>query len=487
MQVREIVRRFLQQHVDAQNTLILGVSGGLDSMAMLHVMQALSGERPPLFRSLLVVHVHHGLRELADHDAAFVRSYCQAHGIACKEVRVTIDAQSKMGIEAAARTARYAALTEVARAYPHPVIALAHHQGDQVETVLLRWLRGAGLHGLSGMRAVSQRAGVCLIRPLLALSKEALAAYAREHGVPHVEDETNADDRFTRNFLRRHVVPQLARLQPEIGAVTARLTETLQDDDDYLRAQAQKLRELVVDEPATGLFRIRRKALIAAHVSLQRRLIQILLNCFALTGWSSRHIEAVRHLAETDGGESSVQLPHGVEAWRSYENLYIGHAKPRMRQDETPMVVWNPAQMHRLTVDGTTVRWRFFAVRMRRRDVLRHHFTGLWRIYVPVGVQLEIRLGVSTAVRVRPLGLNGSKKLQDIYTDKKIPRTFRSQWPIVSVDGRVVWLPGLVRTEAETVEGTDDGDVFVIVAHMNRAARDEIGTFSRETRRMISE
>ncbi|GMA64018.1 tRNA lysidine(34) synthetase TilS [Alicyclobacillus fastidiosus] len=255
MQVADTVRRFFEQYTVSQNTLIVGVSGGLDSMTMLHVLHALSAQRPPLFRSLLALHVHHGLRQTADRDAALVNQYCRALGIAHKSVRVQVDMNSGEGLEAAARTARYEAFLAEAQRHINPVVILAHHQDDQVETVLMRWLRGAGLHGLSGMRAITTREGIPILRPLLALSKVGLAEYAAANQVPYVEDETNQDDRFSRNYLRHHVVPRLRHLQPEIGALTARLTGALQDDDDYLTAAAQALKERAVVTRGMGCFR----------------------------------------------------------------------------------------------------------------------------------------------------------------------------------------------------------------------------------------
>lgn len=486
MHVADTVRRFIEQYTSSQNTLIVGVSGGLDSMTLLHVVHALSAQRPPLFRSLFALHVHHGLRQAADRDEALVERYCRALGIAHQSVRVQVDANSGEGLEAAARTARYEALLAEARRHPNPVVLLAHHQDDQVETVLLRWLRGAGLHGLAGMRAVTTREEIPLLRPLLALSKAELAEYAAVNQVPHVEDESNQDDRFSRNYLRHHVVPRLRHLQPEIGALTARLTGLLQDDDDYLTAAAQALKEQAVAARGDGLFQVHCETFNAAHVSLQRRLIHILLNCFASAGWTQRHLEAVRQLAGASETGSSLQLPRGIHVWRSYESLYIGYSSRCSAVAEPSTIHWNPAENHRLTLDVPLARWRFFAVFTRPWDDLPASRKGLWRLCLPAGTALEVSVGLPTAVRVRPLGLNGSKKLQDIYTDKKVPRSFRSQWPIVTVNGEVVWLPGLVRTEVQTVQAADR-DMLVVVAHMNPDARQQIGTLSRGTRRMISE
>jgi len=179
----------------------VGLSGGVDSVVLLHRLRALA---PRLGFRLSAVHVHHGLSPHADSWATFCRKLCKEWGVPLAVTKVRVR-RSGVGPEAAARAARRAAFARVGA----DAIALAHHLDDQAETVLLNLLRGAGLRGASAMPAVGRLDGKVLLRPLLEVRRREVLAYARAHRLAWVEDESNRDDALTRNFLRLHVGPLL--------------------------------------------------------------------------------------------------------------------------------------------------------------------------------------------------------------------------------------------------------------------------------------
>ena len=204
--------------------IAIACSGGLDSMALLRLAHAWCSEQGI---SSVALHVHHGLSPNADDWLAHVETASAALGIACEHRRVTVPKDGS-GIEAAARKLRYAALGEMARAHGAGLLLTAHHLDDQAETVLLQLLRGSGPAGLSGMDAANHApdllgdASLVMARPLLTQSRAALEAYAREHALSWVEDESNQDPRYTRNALRHQVMPALANNFPGFQARIAR-------------------------------------------------------------------------------------------------------------------------------------------------------------------------------------------------------------------------------------------------------------------------
>ena len=185
----------------------LGLSGGLDSVVLLHVLHALA---PRFGYRLRAVHVHHGLSANADAWARHCRRLCRALGVPLSVRRVRIASRKGRGIEAAAREARQGVFTRVQA----DIIVLAHHLDDQAETVLLQLLRGAGLRGASAMPAVGQLGAKRLLRPLLEVPREAIARHARAQGFEWVDDESNAQDAITRNYLRHRVAPLIAARFP---------------------------------------------------------------------------------------------------------------------------------------------------------------------------------------------------------------------------------------------------------------------------------
>lgn len=220
------VRAFLKARLSPGARLCLGYSGGLDSSVLLHLLADL---RHDMDFSLSAVHVHHGLSVNADAWAEGCRRACDRLGVALAVSRVAV-VVGEFGLEAAARAARY-------RAYAGQnadFIVLAHHRDDQAETMLFRLLRGAGVHGLAAMADEREAAAGTILRPLLAVAREALRAYAVEHRIDHVDDDSNADVALTRNWLRHEVLPLLEQRFPAARPVLARTSAQLAESAGLL-------------------------------------------------------------------------------------------------------------------------------------------------------------------------------------------------------------------------------------------------------------
>lgn len=200
----------------APRPVLAGFSGGLDSTVLLHLLAA----NASLHDGLRAIHVHHGMHPEADHWADHCRSACAALGVGLQVVRVDVARDRGDGPEAAARAARHDACAAHLR--EGEVLALAHHRDDQAETFLLRALRASGPDGLAAMRAFRRYAGGWLWRPLLDTPRAALLAYAQANGLQWIEDSSNADPRFDRNFLRTAVLPMLQERWPHAAAAFAR-------------------------------------------------------------------------------------------------------------------------------------------------------------------------------------------------------------------------------------------------------------------------
>jgi tRNA(Ile)-lysidine synthase len=274
--------------------LVLGLSGGVDSVVLLHVLVAL---RNTLSFELSALHVHHGLSTHADAWAEFCASLCQDLGVPFRAVRVQVCRNSGLGLEAAARQARY-------RAYAHADgdwIVLAHHRGDQAETLLLNLLRGAGVQGAAAMpeaRSLGAICGearkTCLLRPLLAVSRADIEAYARQRGLSWVEDESNEDTAYGRNFLRADVLPRLGRRFPQAIAVLGRAAEHFAEAAELLSDLAKI--DLIGVRPGEGLSIARLSGLSAAR---GRNLLRHWLLHNDVTMPDTRHLsEIYRQLLE---------------------------------------------------------------------------------------------------------------------------------------------------------------------------------------------
>ncbi len=208
----------LSSVVPQGSSLLLGLSGGVDSVVLLHLLSKLS---PKFSWRLSALHVHHGISPLADSWAAFCTELCAHYSIPLQVEHVDLKPLRSLGTEAAARQLRHAALARQSVGF----IALAHHRDDQVETLLLQLLRGAGVRGASAMPLLLPRLHApVLLRPLLNVERSELEAYAREHELQWVEDDSNKDVRYPRNFLRHQLLPVLAQRFPAYRTTLARST-----------------------------------------------------------------------------------------------------------------------------------------------------------------------------------------------------------------------------------------------------------------------
>ena len=207
----------LQRHVHAGDRLLVGLSGGIDSVVLLHALAAANAT------SLSALHVHHGLSRNADDWASFCEQTARQFGVPIKVVHVDVERGTSDGLEAAARRARHAVFAQVATDW----VVLAHHRDDQAETLLFNLLRGTGLAGVAAMRERNGR----LLRPLLSVGRAEIENYARQHGLAWIEDESNLDTRHSRNFLRHRVLTPLTQrfpaAQANLAAAAARFAEAL--------------------------------------------------------------------------------------------------------------------------------------------------------------------------------------------------------------------------------------------------------------------
>ncbi len=300
--------------------VLLGLSGGLDSTVLLHL---LAGEASMRARGLRAVHVHHGLHTDADDWAAHCAGACAALGVPLIVHRVEVRAQGD-GPEAAARRARREAFA--GELCPNEALALAHHRDDQAETFLLRALRASGPDGLAAMRAWSAFASGWLWRPLLAVPRAELLAYARRNGLSWIEDPSNGDDAFDRNFLRHRVLPLLRERWPHVDAAFARSAALQADAARLLDAgDAAALAEATQDDASTLPVASLRTLDGARRARVLRRWIAAL----DLPPLPANGVDMIEHSllhARTDGDATFAWAGTQILRWRDTLHAEVQHA-----------------------------------------------------------------------------------------------------------------------------------------------------------------
>jgi tRNA(Ile)-lysidine synthase len=412
--------------------VLVAVSGGPDSVALLLAL----GELGRGAWRIGVAHVNHHLRgRESDRDQRLVERLARRLGYAMHVAHAK--PRGEANLEERARQARYRALLAIARRRGYRRIATAHTLDDQAETVLHHVVRGTGGTGLGGVQP--QRAdGV--IRPLLGVSRAQVMEFLGHRNVRHRVDRSNRDPRFTRNRLRARVLPLLEReLNPRVKEALGRLAELSREDEDLLESVARRAGRRV----GRG-GRLSCAGLAGIHPALQRRVVREWLTRVrdAANRVELGHVERVRALARAGREGQGLSLPGG-SVLRRGGNLEWSPRRAR------------PAGYRRELMAGREVLvagWR-----VRARSLPRTVSPGPWRAIFDAGKLEGSRLRVRSPKpgdRIRPLGLGGSRKLQDVFVDAKVPRHERATWPILETGGVIAWVPGLVRGEVALVERT---------------------------------
>jgi tRNA(Ile)-lysidine synthase len=313
--------------VNTQARLVIGVSGGADSMALVDGLLRLQRRKgwPGLIH---VAHVNHMLRgAAAEADLQFVQTWAEQHELAFSSLRVDVaqlaHAQGR-NWEATARTVRYDFFAQVANQYTAQFVCTAHTFDDQVETLLLRLLRGTGAAGLRGIHETLElREDVFLLRPMLMVTRTEVLAHCAQYGIEFRTDETNALEDFTRNHVRHTLLPLLHSFNPRFGETLVRTAAALSEDDDYLQHQALELLRQIRKGP-----RLRHALLRATHPALAKRVLRTWLQheCNTTGRADAVHLEALLALAVRGQGGSVIELPHGWRVKREGAWLYLWRA-----------------------------------------------------------------------------------------------------------------------------------------------------------------
>ena len=417
--------------------VVAAVSGGGDSVALLHLLAELAG------RSLLtlagVAHVNHRLRRPAsDEDERFCRDLARRFGVPClvESVAVADVARSRrVSVERAGHHVRHDFFARAAAELGAGRVALGHTIDDQAETVLLRLIRGAGAAGLSGMRP---RAGL-VVRPLLGVGRAELRRYLADGGIPFREDASNADLRVPRNRVRHELLPQLRTYSPRVVEALARQADIARADEAWLSRRANEAAADLVSQER-GLVELDAAGLAALPPALARRVAR---DALARVGPRRREvgfdaIERVRRTAA--GGPARTDVP-GCRLERAAGRVRLVPRRGRTGPAPRPGFAYRLAIPGEIAVPEAGVRVRAEVVEAAAGAVADGGGrTALVALPAAPLVVRSWRFGD----RYRPLGLGGrSRKLQDLFVDRKVPRGERTRIPLVlDADGRIVWVVG---------------------------------------------
>lgn len=412
--------------------IVIGVSGGPDSMALLHLLNRFRLDHTSV--RLYIAHLHHGLRETANRDAQFVQEQAELFGITYYPCYADIQKEARehgLSVEMMGRRRRYAHFSEIQKLTKSRFVATGHHRSDQIESILLHIVRGTGVDGLIGMRR--KKGG--LLRPLLPYDKEQIIAYVEKQGIEYRWDETNAQTHYTRNFLRHEVVPSLRKVNPRIDQALLTLSDNAEDA------------QCIIAEAVSDFF--------SGHRTGQQ---EILLEAHAFSSVSSALQRAIIRacVVELKGnpeGLTRAQIEEIAKVWHSRTGAYTRLSGLEFAVTQSGLLAKEVVQQIPdaipLASVGDEFRWGDFQFTKSR--------AALWEpsdvkdptvLYLPEAVAAQAVLRVRDPKDwIQPFGMKGRKSIAESMRDLKLRVDLRDTWPLFCIGDEVAWIVGHQKSE----------------------------------------
>ena len=423
--------------------IVVGVSGGPDSMALLYLLYDM---REDLRCAFHVAHLDHMLRgEESKADAAYVTGHARKLGlpISVEAIDVRRMIMPKESLESGARRIRYEFYERVMASVKADKVAQGHNADDQAETVMMRLLRGSGAQGLSGIPPVRDSK---FIRPLIEISRSEIDEYLRQLQLTPRQDSSNLSTAYKRNKIRHELMPMLEReYSPNIKHILRQTGDILRAEDDLLTALAREAMDNCVQYPDARTIIIRVSALSRYHLALQRRIFRLSIKMLTgdLRGFDYDHIRDLLNLALCGITGSIVSLPRGISAEKTYDGLVLR----RGYQSEIPIESFDysvkvpgETKIPNLALSIKTTEPERVCGEYKKIQPDENEFRATFD-YDKIHGDLHLR-NRRPGDRFQPLGMSGTKKLKDFFIDEKVPRTSRSSVPILTDGDNILWVIG---------------------------------------------
>jgi tRNA(Ile)-lysidine synthase len=443
LEIEKKVKAFMDKRVSPGDGIVVAVSGGADSVALLCILHGLSEE---LGFSLSVAHMNHMARgEESSADAEFVKNLSEKLGLPCIVNQTDVKAEAanqKKSFQETARTVRYDFLESYLEFKKATYVALGHTSDDQVETFFINLLRGSGARGLSGMPEIRGP----FIRPMLASSRQEVESYVKEKGIKFREDSSNNELYYLRNRVRKKLLPMLAEYNPRIKSTILETLSILKDEDQFLDEYVEDLVEEFFRGGRDIL--LSRKFFLSQPKAIQKRLIRKALEPIAggLRRISAVNVREMIDLMEFPKVGKEVRLPRGWRAISGTKNIKLKLMPHYLNEPITNEEPEKSARIE-LKVPGTTewseLGWAFECqvTDVGNADISKETSQAYFD-YDKVGEQVSVRF-FKPGDRFVPLGMVGSKKVKSFFIDEKTPREERKGIPLLtSANGDIIWVYG---------------------------------------------
>lgn len=399
----------------------VAVSGGVDSISLLHYLNSIKDE---FDIEVVAINVDHSIRENSPEESEFVQSYCKENRIRCYKFKidsVKIAKENKICLEEAARIGRYGVFDSLLQKEIVDKICLGHHIQDQAETILLNIFRGAGLNGAKGMEFVRGK----YLRPMLNTTKLEITSYAFENELPYVEDDSNYDETYARNYLRQNIMPKLRMKWKNLDKNLVEFGNVCKEDDSYIKSQM--FFDCIIREE--NLVRIPVSYFIYPNSLVNRMVLTELEYLKVNKDIEKKHLKIIEDMAKEAKNGVKISLPNSITVHKEYDFITISVKKPKPKLEP---IDFRLGSFDLINFGSLTVR------KTNKFDLLENaHLIDFDKL--PKGCVIRTREDGDMFTKFG----GGTKKLKDYFIDKKIPQRLRSELPLVCKENEVYCILGV--------------------------------------------
>ena len=408
------------------DSIVVGVSGGPDSMALLHLMSSI---KKVIDIEVVCAHVNHNVRKESSSEKVFVEKFCLNHGIVFESMKIEDYGDDNFHNEA--RSKRYNYFGNIVKKYGAKYLLTAHHGDDLIETILMRIVRCSTLRGYSGFSKIVKFEDYTSLRPLINVTKDEIFEYNKNNNIAFVQDASNQKDVYTRNRFRKYIVPEFKKEDPNVHNKFYKFSTTLLEYNDYIDKQVEKkIANIYVQNT------LKIDEFLKEEKVIQMKIIYYILEHIYqddLMLITDNHAELLHQLITSKRANAYIYLPNNLKAIKSYGTLTF--VNEEMTKDEYEIEIINYLNLpngKNIEVVSSSSDTSNNTCRLSSKDVK-----------MPLRVRTRVD-GDKISVK----GMIGSKKVSDIFIDCKIPMHDRNIWPVVvDSNNTVVWLPGLKKSK----------------------------------------
>ncbi len=407
-------------------TVVVAVSGGPDSMALLHLLTRI---KQAIDINIVCAHVNHNVRKESADELLFVEKFCMRHSVIFESMKIEEYGDDNFHNEA--RTKRYSYFEKLVEKYHARYLFTAHHGDDLIETILMRIVRGSTLKGYSGFAEYVKMPNYIVVRPLIKVTKDEIIKYDKQHKINYVLDSSNQKDVYTRNRFRKYIVPEFKKEDKNVHAKFYKFSRTLLEYNDYIDKQVEKKIKKIYLQGMLDITQFLKEE----HIIQNKIIYYILEHIYQddLMLITDHHVDLIYNMMTSKKANATIYLPNGVKAIKTYSSLLFTFDD--IKQNEYEIEICDYVNLP----NGKNIE------RVEKSASTDNNVCYLSSSEVKLPLHVRSR---KNGDKMHVKGMLGSKKINDIFIDSKISTKDRDLWPIVTdSNGVIVWLPGLKKSK----------------------------------------